>query len=476
MPSMTAPIRPAFSYKRTEKAPGPLSRLHLPKLRFNKKVMLVIAALVMLGLIFVGIKVLLATSRIITRNNTGGAPALAGAVDPTKLKGEGDGRINILLLGVGGPGHEGPYLSDTMMVVSIDPRTKDVAMLSIPRDLYVPIPGFGHAKINSADAFGEQQKSGNGPALAKTVVGKVLNIPIHYYVQVDFTAFKEAVDKVGGVDVTVDEALYDPEYPCAKNEGQMCGFKISAGPHHLDGATALEYVRCRKGNCGNDFGRAARQQQVMVALRAKAMSLGTLSNPATVLGLIDIIGSHVRTDLQPNEIKKLIDISRSIDTTKINHKVLDDTPEGLLTEGNVSGAGSILVPLAGLDNFTQIQQLAHTIFIDSYIKDENAAIEVQNGTTRAGLATTVGTQLRDTYKYNVVAMTTANNQNYPATVIYDYTGGKKPYTLNYLEQRFGVKAQKATLPAGSTADIRIILGANYSAAAFSSGQANSTNR
>ncbi len=114
-------------------------------------------------------------------------------------------------------------------------------------------------------------------------------------------------------------------------------------------------------------------------------------------------------------------------------------------------------------SFNEIRNYTHSIFIDNYIKDENAAIEVQNGTSRAGLATSVGTLLRDTYKYNVVGMTTADNQNYPSTVIYDYSGGKKPYTIKYLETRFNVKSQKATAPAGVTADIRVILGADYRA-------------
>src|SRR5207244_10638311 len=126
--------------------------------------------------------------------STGGAPALAKAVlDPTQLKGEGNGRVNILLLGVGGAGHDGPNLSDTIMVVSIDPKTKDVAMLSIPRDLYVKIPGHGYGKINAANVYG-------GPTLAARTVANVIGVPIHYYAVIDFSGFKQAVDSVGGGD------------------------------------------------------------------------------------------------------------------------------------------------------------------------------------------------------------------------------------------------------------------------------------
>jgi hypothetical protein len=141
-------------------------------------------------------------------------------------------------------------------------------------------------------------------------------------------------------------------------------------------------------------------------------------------------------------------------------KVLDTTPDGLLTDGNIAGSGYVEVPRAGVGNFSEIQALAHSIFTDSYLKEENAAIEVQNGTKRSGLAATVGAILK-TYNYNVTSMLTADNQNYPTTIIYDYTNGKKPYTVRYLENRFGVRAQKAAAPTPNAPDIRVILGADY---------------
>jgi polyisoprenyl-teichoic acid--peptidoglycan teichoic acid transferase len=442
---------PVFQYKKKKiKQPGSL-----------KKRILLIGGLLMLGLIlYFAAKLFLATSRIITRNNSGGAPALAGSLDPSKLKGEGDGRVNILILGIGGAGHAGGTLSDTILVASIDPRTKDVAMLSIPRDLYVPIPGYGSTKINAAHAYGENNKKGGGPELAKEVVQKVLDIPIHYYIRVDFTGFKQAMDAVGGVDVNVEKALYDPEYPCDNNRG-YCPFSLGAGPRHLDGATALKYVRCRHGVCGSDFGRAARQQEVLVALRNKIISAPTLLNPAKISSLIDAIGDHAKTDLSLSDIRKLADIAKEVDTTKIVQKVLDTTPEGLLNSANIGGA-YVEIPRAGIGNFSEIQELVHSIFVDNFIKDENARLEIQNGTTRNGLATTVGNMLKS-YQYNVVKMVTAENQNYVTTMLYDYSGGKKPYTIRYLENRFGVKAQRASAPAENpdSLDIRVIVGADY---------------
>lgn len=410
---------------------------------------------------FFGIKLALAANQILSESTNSGAPALLGDVDPTMLAGEGDGRINILLLGVGDSGHEGGNLSDTMMVASLDPRTKDVAMLSIPRDLYVKIPGRGQQKINAANTY--------GPDVAKSVVSKMLDLPIHYYIQTDFSAFKQAIDAVGGVDIVVEEALRDQSYPCDKNPGRSCGYYQAAGRHHMNGNQALKYVRCRKGNCGNDFGRAMRQQEVMIALREKATEASTLSNPVKLSKLIDAAGKNVKTDLSLNEIQKLALIAKDVNTSKIAKHVLNEGEEGLLMSGNgmFVGAGYILIPKAGAFNFSEIQDLAHGIFADGYIKSEDAAIQVHNGTYVNGLAGLVAKTLKGR-GYNVLEPMSADKQTYNKTLIYDYSGGKNPYTINYLEKRFKTKAVRATRPEGSvpqagekTADIKIIVGSDF---------------
>jgi LCP family protein required for cell wall assembly len=396
----------------------------------------VVGVCLVMGL-FVGLKVVLAANRVITKPGKG-APALDGTINATTLKGEGDGRINILALGIGGGGHDGPTLSDTIMVISIDPKTKDVAMLSIPRDLYVKIPGYGYGKINSANADG-------GPALAEQVVSSVLDLPINYYVQVDFSGFKQAVDAVGGVDINVPTALYDHAYPCDIGYG-VCPYYQAAGETHMTGQLALEYSRCRHdqptGDCGDDTGRAARQQQILAALRQKALSAGTLTNPLKIASLVDAVGSHVKTDLQLSDLKKLALIIKDVDPSKVINKVPQfNGPDAILTTASNS-AGSVLVPKAGEFDYSDLQDLAHSIFIDHYITSENALIQVQNGSGSAGLAAQVVTTL-GAYHYNVMPAATAAT-NVTKTVIYDYSGGKKPYTINYLQQRFGVKAIKMT--------------------------------
>ncbi|HUC20080.1 MAG TPA: LCP family protein, partial [Candidatus Polarisedimenticolaceae bacterium] len=182
-----------------------------------------------------------------------------------KLKGEDQGRINIMMLGVGDPGHAGENLSDTNLLISLDTRSHAVAVISIPRDTRVKIPGYGSGKINSAHAKG-------GIPTAKATMETNLGVPVHYYVKANFSGLRQVVDAVGGVDVNNTTLLSDSDYPCDNNQYKKCGFKLAPGNHHLDGATALKYVRCRKGTCGDDFGRAARQQEVMQAIRAKATS------------------------------------------------------------------------------------------------------------------------------------------------------------------------------------------------------------
>lgn len=439
------------------------SKPHPKPSRFNitrKKLAIAATASVFIVAGFFGAKALLASQRVITKNSSGGAPVLQGEIDPTKLRGEGDGRINLLLLGVGGDGHEGGTLSDTIMVASIDPQNKQVAMLSIPRDLYIKISGHGYAKINSANSYG-------GADLTKQTVSKILDLPIHYYAQADFTGFKKAVDAVGGVEVNNRSKLVDSTYPCDNNRG-ICPFILPAGTHKLDGKTALKYVRCRNGTCGNDFGRAERQQQVLQALKSKGLEASTLANPVKLTKLIDSVGNHLRTDLQPDELKKLMEILSDIDTSSMSMTVLDNRPGGLLVDGSAKfpGAGSILIPKAGAFDYSEIQELAHSIFVDSYLRDENATVQIGNASGATGLAEEITRKLK-IYNYNVTVDQKAYSRAAKTRII-DYSGGSNPYTLKYLERRFKVAGESVQRPVNQDSsnaqpDIAIIVGSDYKA-------------
>jgi len=391
--------------------------------------------------------------------SSGGAPNLLNIFDNKQLKGENTGRINILLLGVGDDGHAGQYLSDTIMVVSYDVKTKQVAMISIPRDLYVNIgEECGSAKINYAHACGEIEKlTGGGPAISKNVVSEVLDIPINYYARVDFTGLKDIVDAIGGVEINVTEDLYDPFYP---NDDGLKGadLYIKKGQQHMAGAMALRYARSRETT--TDFDRARRQQQILVAIKDKVMSAETFLNPAKISEIATALGSHLKTDFSIDELPRAIDIFKNVDTSKIKNKVFDNSKEGLLIDDSSTSAGYILLPRLGEFDYTDLQRVALNIFSNNSKQTENAEISVQNGTTTPGLASKAADVLKKA-NYNVIDISTADSSQYQQTKIIDYSNGGKKSTLAELEKQFNVKSTAGSGDSLSGADIVVIIGQDY---------------
>lgn len=416
-----------------------------------KRVSLISTGALLLSVALLATRFYLVAHKIIVKGNT--AAALTENVNPNLLKGEGDGRVNILLIGIGGPNHPGGDLSDTIMVVSLDPLSHDVTMLSIPRDLYVPIPGHGSAKINAAHAYGDEERLGSGPGLLEQTIEQNLGIPIHYYIRLDFDAFKEAVNTVGGIDIKVPQALYDPFFP----DPQLKGYQplyIAAGQQHMNGDTALKYVRSRETT--SDFDRSHRQQLVLLALKQKVLGISTLANPIKLNSLLQTLGNHLQTDISISDALKLYDISKQIQPNQITQAALTNAPNNYLASETINGQ-SVLVPRSG--NFTDIKRYVRSLMPDGYIKREGATISLLNGTDRPDLAKQTATILRS-YGYQVVAIGNAATKDYTQTLIYDHSNGNKPYTVHYLEKRFSAQAQ-AQIVIQPTSDITIILGSNY---------------
>lgn len=430
----------------------------------SKKILLMILAFIIIGVISIGLWVgsgaISAVGKIITKNQGDASPFLSflGNIQPNQLKGEGDGRINILLLGIGGANHPGGQLADTTMVVSIDPKNAQIAMLSIPRDLYVPIPGFGNGKINSAHSTGEQNKdkTGGGPELMKKTVANILDLSIHYYIRADFTGFIKLIDALGGVQVDVEKTISDPFYPDENMEGYN-PFYIGSGIHQLDGATALKYARSRETT--SDFDRARRQQQILTAVKEKALSAGILTNPKKITDILKILGDHIRTDMQTKEMEQLMTILKNCDTSKIVNKVLDNSSSGLLSNPTTDMGGYYLIPKAGINNFSEIQRLAHEIFSDPYLKEESAKIEILNASKYPGVAKELSATL-NSYGYNVVRIADSD-QPKDESVIYDYSSGKKAFTLQFLSNRLMAKVISQPKKSSSDIDISIVIGNNY---------------
>jgi len=423
----------------------------------NKKLIIAAVLIVLVGVpSFLVLKSLRAAANVLQAHSGATTDALKQPAQAPDAKVEAEGRVNIVLLGVGDAAHAGSTLSDTMIVASVDPETKEVAMLSLPRDLYVPIPGRGYDKINAAHAYGELKKQGEGPNLAKEVVGNVLDVPIHYFVRADFTGFRKAIDTLGGVKVDVPVGLSDSEYPCDNDERRACGFSIKAGMQQMNGALALKYARCRKGTCGNDFGRASRQQQVLMAMREKALTLSTLSNPAKLASLIDTVGSHVRTDLGTEELGRLSEILREVKPEAVVSRVVDGEQEKLVRSTMIDGA-SVVVPELGPKNYEAIRAFAHTLFFDRHIVSENIPITVIDASGKAGQAQKVADLLK-TYRYNVIEVKSAAQIASSSTLVATKVD-LGSYTRRYLEHRFGLTASE--VQDGQSPQLTLTIGSDY---------------
>lgn len=402
-----------------------------------------------------------AQSVVVDRGET--ALGLQGDIDPSQLQTEGDSRVNFLLIGVGGDNHDGGQLSDVNMVVSVDPVNKTVSMLSIPRDLYVDVPDHYATKINEAHALGEQREEGTGAKTLERTVEDMLDIELHYYVKADFQGFVDIVDALGGVSVDVDETLIDSTIEHSFGNDYRRTLYIEAGQNHFDGATALQYARCRKGlNCGNDFGRSERQQKLLQAIKDKALSLDTFSNPLKVGSVLDALGRHVRTNIDIyRDMDSILDLAEQIDGEDVDSFVLNNAPDNYLASSSI--AGSTLVPKAGIGDFSEIQAFVKgDLFRDGFLIRENARVTVLNGTTIPGLASEVEERLSG-LGYNVTDTDNAPRQTATQTTVYEANNNSSPYTRRLLELRMDTTVQTA-VPAGLTSyssDYIIVVGEDY---------------
>lgn len=302
--------------------------------------------------------------------------------DRALLRGEKDGRINVLLLGMGGEGHKGKDLTDTIMLVSIDPKTYQSSMLSIPRDLYVGIPESGgiHTKINAIYAFetrNNRNEVGKSFASVKKVIKKVTGQDVHYYFALDFEGFKKIIDELGGIDIEVEQDIYDTRYPGPNYSYET--FELAKGFQHFDAETALKYSRVRHV-AGGDFGRAKRQQQVLVATKRKAFSLKTIANPIKITSIINVLGDNLKTDIQLREIPSFIHFAKNINIYQTTTKVLDAwSADSLLGSTHVGMGGVqayVLIPRA--KNFSQVHDLAENIFDLQKIEKKRLLLDNEN--------------------------------------------------------------------------------------------------
>lgn len=377
----------------------------------------------------------------------------ASAQDPTSTP---DGRLNIMLFGIGGAGHDGSQLTDTIMLASIDLKEEKVGLLSIPRDMAYPLGGTRFEKINAVNAYAEQEHPGQGATYAAKDIGKLLGVRIDHVVRIDFAGFEKFIDALGGIDIDIERAFVDTQYPTADDRWQTVSFK--KGPQHLDGTHALMYARSRHGSNGEggDFARAHRQQLVLTAVRDKLLSLGVLANPTKLAELWGVVSSHVQTDFSPWDAVKLSPLVTRINKDKIVNRVLSNDPtSGELIDTNLEGLGYMLFPRK--PDWSEIRAIAANPFqtkeqAEAHERPTSViSVEIKNGTVRTGFAAQVSETLKQK-GYTVTATGNAAQRGYEKTVIFDLTGGKKPEELARLKKLLDANVS-SVLPAwlsGST--------------------------
>lgn len=310
-------------------------------------------------------------------------------------------RINVLLLGVGGGNHQGPDLTDTIIFASLDLKNNKAALISIPRDLWVQDLG---GRINTAYANAEYKKKGGGIIVSSAAVSKIINQPIDYVVKIDFSGFVKAVDLLGGINVNVENALDDYQYPLAGKENDVCGhtdievealatassqltafpcrykyIHFDKGIQLMNGEQALEFVRSRhaQGDEGSDFARSKRQEEVVKAVKDKVFSLNVLINSSKMVDIYDMLKSSIDTNIKEDEFDDFIRLAVKMKTAKIKNAVLDYGDEqtqrpGLLINPIISEKYNnewILIPRIGNNNFSEIQK-----YVECEIKIGNCPI------------------------------------------------------------------------------------------------------
>ncbi len=448
------------------------SKWRSPK-RIVKTTAIVFAILVLGFGGWIGSTVLGNLNRVFHGNVFTDAQALIGG---SKLK-ESNGRINILLAGdsVGDPHHQGAALADSIMVLSFDPQTKSGFILSIPRDLWVYVPSFGdYQKINAANDgvnFNQAGYPSGGMGQLEKIVTSDLGMPIDYYSLIDYAAFRDAVNAVGGINVNIQSpdprGIYDA----------FTHLKLPNGEDYLNGQQALDLARARGddvagdisyGIPNSDFTRTMYQRKMLIALFKKSLSVGVMTNPVKIANLFNAFGNNIQTDLTLGNVVSLIHDTSGVRLSNIQSESFSyGGSNALLTNYTDPKSGQeALIPSAGIGNYSQLQQYFKQLTSSNPIVQESPTVVILNGSSVNGLAAKER-QVMQNKGLDVVSIGDASTQ-YPSSMIVDNSNGHKPAAQKAVEQLVSgqvVSNTNGSSEAGEatnyTADFVIILGNNW---------------
>lgn len=431
------------------------------------KWIVIVIILAILGVVgYLAVKAFLAGGKVFNGN------PLDIITTKTRLAEDDNGRTNILIFGTSGytmdeNAWDGAMLTDSIMVVSLDQGNNDAYMMSLPRDLYVrnncPALGKTSGKLNEvfycAYTTDKDEVAGAEALMAKS--GEILGLDIQYYIHADWTALVQAIDAVGGVDVTIESddprGIYDSSTGIKYANGEVA---------HLDGEKALALARARNHNygdyglAGGNYDREKNQQKILAAFQQKAMSAGTLLNPVAVNNLIDSLGNNLITSFETGHVQTLIDIASNLQADHIKQLPFvgrDDGGPNLIATYAPNGTYLGEAPVAGVYDYSEIQAYVAQNLSSDPVVMEGATIDVLNGSDQAGLAAKKAEELEDD-NYTIGSIDNAPANTTESVTIYQLNSGMTN-TATALKDKYGVELIQGELTGYyTTADFVIVFG------------------
>lgn len=429
----------------------------------------IVLAVIILVAVVLGGFVLIRTTSLADKIFVGNSQSLYSRISDllsvgsgSKVIGEKEGQVNILLLGIGGPGHDGPYLSDTIILAQLKPEQQKATLISIPRDYLVNTKEFGQGRINSVFAQTYQNSEDWNKAGQATidVVEKMSGLEIPYFAVIDFDGFEKTIDLLGGVDVQIDRTFTDYTFP-NDSEGYLPAVTFEEGMETMNGERALIFARSRHaaGAEGSDFARSARQQKIIQAAKTKLVSLNLVGDAGKINELFTIVGQHFHTNLTPGEMIRLYSLTKDFGSDQVVSLSLDPTT-GLICPKILEESGAFVLTLCQGKNSENIADFFKESFDSGAVLAEKAVVWLADSTVSQKLYKQAETELtaNGLTVYKVIYTGKPLNQS----VVYSVN--QKAATMELIKSRLSA-SEVSLAPPGikidpAKVDVIVILGEN----------------
>lgn len=429
------------------------------------KILLVIIVIASLGLgAFVALRASDITSKIFVGQKTDFyqkiASIISGQTGGSKLTGESKGQVNVLLLGIGGPGHDGPYLSDTIILAQIRTEEKKATLTAIPRDYLVNTKELGQRKINAvfAESFADNKDWDEAGSDIREVVSKISGLEIPYFAVVDFTGFEKSIDLLGGVEVEVERTFTDYTFP-NDSEGYIPAVTFTQGHETMSGERALIFARSRHaaGPEGSDFARGLRQQKILHAAKEKVTQLNIVTDAKKINELFSVVGDHFHTNMSPGEMIRLYNIGKDFNRESVVSLSLDPST-GIVCDQTLESNGAYVLAVCPGKTADDIKNYFKNSFSTGGVTSEKAVVWLADSSVTGKLYKKAETELTNAgvTVYKVIY----SGKPLTQSVVYDVNN--KPSTIEFAKDK--LSASPVSLPPPgikidkSKVDVIIILG------------------